>query len=136
MKSATSKTPKSTFSFQNSQFRFNFFFDQNLDFVLGTGNGGKFKRDNPNMPSLQTAANVAANENGGSSSAPKKGPGFEKVSQKERKRQEQEEWEAWEAEQQADDGSRKIEFISKSCIIITFLVNVFCALCNGAGVLL
>jgi len=30
-----SKTPKSTFSFQNSHFRFKFFFDQNLDFVLG-----------------------------------------------------------------------------------------------------
>ena len=30
-----SKTPKSSFSFQNSHFRFNFFFDQNLDFVLG-----------------------------------------------------------------------------------------------------
>ena len=31
-----SKTPKSTFSLQNFNFRFNFFFDQNLDFVLGT----------------------------------------------------------------------------------------------------
>ena len=30
-----SKTPKSTFSHQNSYFRSNFFFDQNLDFVLG-----------------------------------------------------------------------------------------------------
>ena len=33
--SARSKTPKSTFSHQNSHFRFKFFFDQNLDFVLG-----------------------------------------------------------------------------------------------------
>ena len=31
-----SETPKSTFSFQNSHFRFQFFFDQHLDFVLGT----------------------------------------------------------------------------------------------------
>ena len=30
-----SKTPKSTFSLQNFHFRFKFFFDQNLDFVLG-----------------------------------------------------------------------------------------------------
>ena len=30
-----SKTPKSTFSLQNSNFRLTFFFDQNLDFVLG-----------------------------------------------------------------------------------------------------
>ena len=30
-----SKTPKSWFSLQNSYFRLNFFFDQNLDFVLG-----------------------------------------------------------------------------------------------------
>ena len=30
-----SKTPKSTFSFQNYNFRFKFFFDQNRDFVLG-----------------------------------------------------------------------------------------------------
>ena len=30
-----SKTPKSSFSLQNSSFRFQFFFDQNLDFVLG-----------------------------------------------------------------------------------------------------
>ena len=36
MTSATSKTPKSTFSLQNTYFRFKFFFDQNLDFVLGT----------------------------------------------------------------------------------------------------
>ena len=35
LKSAMSKTPKSTFSLQNSHFRFKFFFDQNLDFVLG-----------------------------------------------------------------------------------------------------
>ena len=31
-----SKTTKSTFSLQNSDFRFKFFFDQNLDFVLGS----------------------------------------------------------------------------------------------------
>ena len=30
-----SKTPKSSFSLQNSYFCFKFFFDQNLDFVLG-----------------------------------------------------------------------------------------------------
>ena len=30
-----SKTPKSSFSLQNSYFRIKFFFDQNLDFVLG-----------------------------------------------------------------------------------------------------
>ena len=35
LKSATSKTPKSSFSLQNSYFRWKFFFDQNLDFVLG-----------------------------------------------------------------------------------------------------
>ena len=35
LKSAMSKTPKSSFSLQNSYFRFKFFFDQNLDFVLG-----------------------------------------------------------------------------------------------------
>ena len=35
LKSATSKTPKSTFSLQNSYFRFKFFFDQSFDFVLG-----------------------------------------------------------------------------------------------------
>ena len=35
LKSAMPKTPKPTFSFQNSDFRFKFFFYQNLDFVLG-----------------------------------------------------------------------------------------------------
>ena len=35
LKSAMSKTPKSTFSLQNSHIHFKFFFDQNLDFVLG-----------------------------------------------------------------------------------------------------
>ena len=35
LKSPTSKTTKSSFSLQNSYFRLNFFFDQNLDFVLG-----------------------------------------------------------------------------------------------------
>jgi len=35
LKSAMSKTPKSSFPLQNSHFRFKFFFDQNLDFVLG-----------------------------------------------------------------------------------------------------
>ena len=34
-KSAMPKTSKSSFSLQNSYFRFKFFFDQNLDFVLG-----------------------------------------------------------------------------------------------------
>jgi len=36
-----SKTPKSTFSLQNSHFRFEFFFDQNLDFVLGAPSDGE-----------------------------------------------------------------------------------------------
>ena len=36
LKSAMSKTPKPSFSFQNSYFPFKFFFDQNLDFVLGS----------------------------------------------------------------------------------------------------
>ena len=36
LKSATSKNPKSWFSLLNSYFRLKFFFDQNLDFVLGT----------------------------------------------------------------------------------------------------
>ena len=31
-----SKTPISSFSLQNSNFRFKFFFDQNIDFVLGS----------------------------------------------------------------------------------------------------
>ena len=35
--SAMSQTPKSTFSFQKYHFRLKFFFDQNLDFVLGCG---------------------------------------------------------------------------------------------------
>ena len=50
MKSAMSKTSKSTFSLQNSSFRFKFFFDQNLDFVLGNvpaAYGGRMAFANP-----------------------------------------------------------------------------------------
>ena len=39
MKSVMSKTAISSFSLQNSYFRFKFFFDQNLDFVLGIESG-------------------------------------------------------------------------------------------------
>ena len=45
-----SKKPKSSFSIQNSYFRFKFFFDQNLDFALGNVNGA----------AAQAAALVAA----------------------------------------------------------------------------
>ena len=40
------KTPTSSFSLQNSNFRFKFFFDQNLDFVLGYGLDSYYESEN------------------------------------------------------------------------------------------
>ena len=82
-----SKTPKSSFSLQNLNFRFKFFFDQNLDFVLGNSRLSAMTGGGNSPCALSSRGSTFAS--GSPSHKKQKKPKeniFEKPEEKERKR--------------------------------------------------